>query len=216
MERDSFVFYRSWLKSIQRLSIERQNGMIRLAVDYGLDGITPSEDDLDPMSEMFLNLIMPQVDANNKKFLNGCNGGAPKGNRNNPNGRGGKRTNQETTKNKPISNQEQTENQRNVYDNVNVNENVDIKKENNTKKKIQPMTEEELAFHNGMIEKYPNVMKLKEPLCLEQYRKLVSEFGKETIVSKLEAMENYKPLLQNNNSANRTIRNWIRLDNAKK
>jgi hypothetical protein len=78
------------------------------------------------------------------------------------------------------------------------------------------MTEEELAFHNGMIEKYPNVMKLKEPLGLEQYRKLVSEFGKETIVAKLEAMENYKPLLQKNNSANRTIRNWIRLDNAKR
>ena len=214
MERDSFVFYRSWLKSIQRLSIERQNGMIRLAVDYGLDGITPSEDDLDPMSEMFLSLIMPQVDANNKKFLNGHKGGAPKGSRNNPNGRRG--TNQELTKNKPTSNQEQTENKRNVNDNVNVNENVDIKKENKTKKKIQPMTEEELAFHNGMIEKYPNVMKLKEPLCLEQYRKLVSEFGKETIVAKLEAMENYKPLLQKNNSANRTIRNWIRLDNAKR
>lgn len=214
MERDSFVFYRSWLKSIQRLSIERQNGMIRLAVDYGLDGITPSEDDLDPMSEMFLSLIMPQVDANNKKFLNGHKGGAPKGSRNNPNGRRG--TNQEQTENKPTSNQEQTENKRNVNDNVNVNENVDIKKENKTKKKIQPMTEEELAFHNGMVEKYPNVMKLKEPLGLEQYRKLVSEFGKETIVAKLDAMENYKPLLQKNNSANRTIRNWIRLDNAKR
>ena len=214
MERDSFVFYRSWLKSIQRLSIERQNGMIRLAVDYGLDGIPPSEDDLDPMSEMFLSLVMPHVDANNKKFLNGHKGGAPKVSRNNPYGRRG--TNQELTKNKPTSNQEQTENKRNVNDNVNVNENVDIKKENKTKKKIQPMTEEELAFHNGMVEKYPNVMKLKEPLGLEQYRKLVSEFGKETIVAKLEAMENYKPLLQMNNSANRTIRNWIRLDNAKR
>lgn len=213
MERDSFVFYRSWLKSIQRLSIERQNGMIRLAVDYGLDGITPNEDDLDPMSEMFLNLIMPQIDANNKKFLNGCKGGAPKGSRNNPNGR--KRTNQELTKNKPTSNQELTENKRNVNENVNENVNINIKKENKKKKNIQPMTEEELTFYNTMKEKYPNVMSMKEPLTLEQSNKLISDYGRQTIIDKLESMENYRPLLKNNNSANRTIRNWIRMDKNK-
>lgn len=210
MERDSFVFYRSWLKSIQRLSIERQNGMIRLAVDYGLDGITPNGDDLDPMSEMFLGLIMPQIDANNVKFLNGCKGGAPKGNRNNPNGRRG--TNQELTKKQPETNQELTENQRNVNDNVNVNGNVDVKKENNKKKNIQPMTEEELAFMNGMKATYPRVMNMKEPLTLKQYQSIVSEYGADAIKNKLEEMENWASL-STKVSANLTLRNWLRRDN---
>ena len=212
MERDSFVFYRSWLKSIQRLSFERQNGMIRLAVDYGLDGITPSEDDLDPMSEMFLSLIMPQVDANNKKFLNGHKGGAPKGSRNNPNGRRG--TNQELTKNKPTSNQEHTENKRNDNVNVNVNENVDMKKEKTKKKSSQPMTEEELAFHNGMKEKYPRVMGMKEPLSLRQFQSIKSEYNVEAIKNKLEEMENWESLTKKH-SANLTLRNWLRKDNFK-
>ena len=72
------------------------------------------------------------------------------------------------------------------------------------------MTEEEIKFYEGMADKYPNVMKLKEPLTLEQWNKLKAEFGKGVIIAKLEAMENYRPLLQKNNSANKTIRNWIR------
>ena len=44
-----------------------------------------------------------KLDANHKRFLNGCKGGAPVGNRNNPNGRKGG-TNQEPTRNQPKNN----------------------------------------------------------------------------------------------------------------
>ena len=77
------------------------------------------------------------------------------------------------------------------------------------------MTPEEQDFHEKMKERFPNVMAMKEPLSLEQYHKLLSEFGKDVVVDKLEAMENYAPLRKNNLSANKTIRNWIRRESTK-
>ena len=210
MKRDSVIVYRSWLKGVQRLSIEKQNGLIRLAIDYGLDGVIPEEEGLDPFTDMFLQMVIPQINANNKKYQNGLNGGAPKGNRNNPNGRGGKRTNQELTKKQPRTNQELTENQRNdnVNVNANANDNVFIK-ESKRKKVTQPMTEEEKSFIDGMTITYPRVMKMPEPLTLSQYQTIASEYGPDAVKCKLEEMENWESLTKKH-SANLTLRNWLR------
>lgn len=209
MERDSVLIYRSWLKGVQRLSFEKQNGLIRLAIDYGLDGTTPDDKDLDPISEMFLQMVMPQIDANNRRYINGCkgkesgkNGGAPKGNNN----ASKHKNNPKTTPNQPQDNSETTPNV-NVY----VHED-DFKKENNKKKNIQPMTEEELAFMEGMKAAYPRVMNMKEPLTLKQYQSIVSEYGADAIKNKLEEMENWVSL-STKVSANLTLRNWLRRDN---
>ena len=77
-----------------------------------------------------------KLDANHKRFLNGCKGGAPVGNRNNPNGRKGG-TNQEPTEKQPnvnVNNQEPTEKQPNVNVNENENVNREAKKRNKMRK----------------------------------------------------------------------------------
>lgn len=96
--------------------------------------------------------------------------------------------------------------------NVNVNGNVskDIIKENIIKKDAEPLTEEDQMFIDGMKSKYPHVMKMQQPLTLQQYQELCTEYSAEKIKEVLVAMENYKQLTQKNRSSVLTIRNWIK------
>lgn len=131
--RDSFVFYRSFYESIKRLPERAQNALFRAVAEYGLDQVVPDFAGIpqQPFVEAIFAGIRPQLDANHKRFLNGCKGGAPVGNRNNPNGRKGG-TNQEPTKNQPNDN---------VNENGNVNENVQAPR---------PMADQDLTlpFHD--------------------------------------------------------------------
>lgn len=130
MERDSFIFYRSFYDAIRELPRDIQGEVYTAIMEYSLYGITI--ENLKPITRSIFTLIKPQLDANLTRYENGRKGGAPKGVSNNPNGRkGGKeltenkpRTNQELTKNKPKTNQELTENKPNANVNVNDNENV--------------------------------------------------------------------------------------------
>ena len=57
-----------------------------------------------------------------------------------------------------------------------------------------------------------NVNSMKEPLTLSQGEALISEYGKDRVKDILLQMENYKPLVKKNLSANLTVRNWIKRD----
>lgn len=126
-DRESFIFYRSWLDAIKNLPRDVQGEVLTAIVEYGLNGATTGQ--LKPITKAMLTMAKAQIDANNVKFINGSKGGAPKGVRNNPNGRNGKsgtnqeltETNQELTENKPRTNQELTKT--NLMYNVNVNDN---------------------------------------------------------------------------------------------
>jgi hypothetical protein len=61
-------------------------------------------------------------------------------------------------------------------------------------------------------DKLPNVSKLKYQLTGEEAEKLLQDIDKVKIRDMLETMENYKPLLKNNQSVYLTLRNWIRRD----
>ena len=102
--RNSFVFYRSFSEAMQELTESDQLVLYRAIVGYGLDGQEASFES--SYLRMAWKLIKPQLDANWRRYENGCKGGAPVGNRNNPSGRRGNqpRTNQELTKNKPNDN----------------------------------------------------------------------------------------------------------------
>ena len=118
-ERDSILFYRSFYESISKCPPETQLTLYNAVFDYGLNRIIPDFNGVQnqPFVEAIWYGIRPQIDANHQKFINGCKGGAPSGNRNNPDGRRGKN-------NQPGTNQELTKNQRNDNVNENVNENV--------------------------------------------------------------------------------------------
>ena len=104
MERDSFVFYRSFYEAIKELPSECKAEVMSAIIEYGLDGKLP--DDIKGIAKAVMMLITPQLDANNQKYRNGKMGGRPRNQDNSeqkPNG------NQDETKTEPNENQAETE-----------------------------------------------------------------------------------------------------------
>lgn len=116
--RESFVFYRSFIESIGRCPDDVQLVLLRAVIDYGLDQAVPDFTGVpyQPFVEAIWAGIRPQLDANHKRFLNGCKGGCPTGTVK-PSMIG----NQHARKN---PNQNETKTKPNVNDNENDNENV--------------------------------------------------------------------------------------------
>lgn len=100
MERDSFIFYRSFYEAIRELADEEQIKVYKAISEYALDG---NELELTGVSKAIFTLIKPQIDANTKRYENGKKGGR-----------------------KPKQNQNETKTKPNVNDNVNVNVNDNV------------------------------------------------------------------------------------------
>lgn len=113
MERESFVFYRSFRDAFRALDKDVRLRMYEAIIDYGLDLIEPH---FEGIEKVLWTLIRPQLEANNKRFENGCKGGAPMGNQN---ARKQPKDNRETTKKQPKNNQKQPNVNENVNENVN-------------------------------------------------------------------------------------------------
>nr|DAX66024.1 MAG TPA: hypothetical protein [Caudoviricetes sp.] len=136
MGRESFVFYRSFYEGINELPRDIQGEVLTAIMEYGLNGVTTENQK--PITKAMFALIKPQLDANNQRFENGKNGGAPKGNQN---ARKQPKNNQETTEKQPKNNQKQP--------NVNVNDNVN----DNDDKDASAITDEKKYYSsdNGVI-----------------------------------------------------------------
>ena len=116
MDRESFLFYRSYRKAAHRLPEKARLSFYEMLFDYGLDGKEPG-DTGDPLTDMALDLIRPLIAANLKNYVNGCKGGAPSGSMK------GNQNAKKQTQNKPNSNRKQTQNKGNDKDNANVKDN---------------------------------------------------------------------------------------------
>ena len=114
--RDSFVFYRSFYESIRLLPKKYQLQCFDALCNYALNDV-PLEG-VSGTVEAILKSFKPQVDANNRRYENGCKGGRPKGD-------------QDKTKVKPKQNQDGTKAKRNDNDNDNVNVNVNANDNDN-------------------------------------------------------------------------------------
>ena len=110
-----------------------------------------------------------------------------------------------------------TENgQDNILDNneLSNNKNLDYNKrkvlsEESTKStRKKELTEEEKEYQEKMREKFPRIMKMEQPLTLEQARKLKEKYSSDMLKQIMYEMENWKPLLKKSVSAYRTIINW--------
>lgn len=112
VNRDSFIFYRSFQDAINEASEHEQLLIYRAIANYALNREEPQ---LQGVAKLAWLLIRPQLDANWKRFENGRKGGAPEGNKNN-------RYSKSTTKVQPKTNQSTTK----VQANNNVNDNVNI------------------------------------------------------------------------------------------
>lgn len=110
MKRESFIFYKSFYESIKELDPLDQVQIYDAIFKYQFEA---EEIELKGICKSIFTLIIPQLEANNKRYLNGLKGGAPKGNQN-------------ATKKQPKNNLELTKKQPNENDNVNVNENDNV------------------------------------------------------------------------------------------
>lgn len=107
--RDSCIFYRSFLDAIELLPKKYQLSFFMALFNYALNDEPPKN--LAGSAAALFKALQPQLDANTRKYENGCKGGRPK-------------NNQDETKPKPKHNQTETKPKRNVNDNENVNVNV--------------------------------------------------------------------------------------------
>lgn len=76
--------------------------------------------------------------------------------------------------------------------------------------------EKEKAFVAKMKERFPRIMKMKEPLTYKQSQRLKEDYSEELLLDVMERMENYPNLYKCGISANLTIRNWCRRSNERK
>ena len=115
MKRESFIFYKSFYESIKELDPIDQAQIYNAIFKYQFEG---EEIELKGVCKSIFTLIIPQLEANNKRYLNGLKGGAPKGNQN-------------ANKKQPKNNLDLTKKQPNENDNVNDNENVNVNANDN-------------------------------------------------------------------------------------
>lgn len=79
-KRDSFVFYRSYFEIFRDIDQKQKEELIYAICEYGLNRKKINFED--KAIETMFKLIKPLLDANYKKYVAGCKGGAPKGNQN--------------------------------------------------------------------------------------------------------------------------------------
>ena len=124
MERDSFVRYKSCSEALKLLPDENRLHAYDFITDYWIYGIEP-DPSIDPVAYGYYLLVKPNIDANNKRFVNWHKGWRPK-------------DNWDYSK-KPKPNQNVTEPKPDVDVDEDVDEDVDVaeekKKEEEIKKK---------------------------------------------------------------------------------
>ena len=111
MDRNSCIFYRSFYDSIKELDANIQVQLYNAIFEYQFEGKEP---ELTGICKSIFTLIIPQLEANNKRYTNGCKGGRPK-------------NNQKETEIKPKNNQKETKVKPNENENENENDNVNDK-----------------------------------------------------------------------------------------
>lgn len=226
MEKDSFVFYRSFYEAVRELDPQTKLALLERIITYALWKEEPTEEP-SLIERAIFATIKPQLDANWKRFINGCKGGqyghlggAPIGNQN------AKKNNPEaevpSTPKQPLNNPKTTPN---VNVNVNDNDNVNVynKKKTITKKDAATAASVSVSvsdydvstdygkFRKWIEEKCPSLNKMIPPTeanfitLREKYQG--DKFQK--VWNVLLEMENYKDTAKKNKYIYRTLVNWL-------
>ena len=121
-QRKGFTFYRSFVNAIRKLPDADKLAVYEAIADYSLDGVEPNEEELSLYAQMLWEVILPNLDADRRRYENGTKGGCPKGAAK-PSMIGNQNAKkQNKTETKPNQNQ----NKSNVNANVNVNEKENV------------------------------------------------------------------------------------------
>ena len=195
MERESFVFYVSFLEGIEGLTDEGQLKVYKAVTNFALRGIEPTN--LVGIEKSIFALIKPQILANNKKYKDGCSGGEfgklggrPKNKTKNPNG-----VNKKTPKGLSIKTPNENEN-----DNENVNDNVNVNVNENDNKALQPQQPVALVpkkvpqqrVFDYFADKYKALTGFKYKSKSSDFvniAKLIKDYGEDKVVQKIDWLE---------------------------
>ena len=190
MERNSFVFYRSFYDAVSELDSDQQAEAYWAICQYAFDGIEP---ECKGVVRAIFKLVKPQIDANNRKRENGKQGGRP--------------INQDETKTEPNDNQEKTEEKpnnnltitkiepdcENSKPNVNVNVNANVNANVNVKKE------------KHKYGTYKHVL-----LTDEEYYNLMTEYGGQTLSDAITFLDEYiEEKGYKSKSHNLALRRWV-------
>ena len=179
MERESFVFYKSFFEALSCLDKDAKADCFDAIAQYALYG---EETDISGAAKAVFVSVKPQIDANNRRYANGCKGGKPKANQN-------------VTKTEPNPNQSVTKTEPNVNDNDNdndnVNENVNVNVNENEKK-------------------YTYGENKKVSLTNREYERLVNDYGIDLTKRAIEFLDGYIVDQNYKSKSNyQAIRRWV-------
>ncbi|MFR9506168.1 MAG: DUF6291 domain-containing protein [Rikenellaceae bacterium] len=127
--RKQFTFYISFFEAINDIEPEEQLPIYRAIAEYAF---FQKEPEVTGVGKIIWRLIRPVLDSSHQRFINGCKGGAPKGNTN--------------AQKQPKNNQETTERQPNPSIDKEKDKDIDKDKENikRTAKRFTPPTLDEV------------------------------------------------------------------------
>ena len=178
MERESFIFYKSFYDSIKELDPKDQVQIYNAIFSYQFEGKLI---DLKGVCKSIFTLIIPQLEANNKKYVNGCKGGRPK-------------QNQIETKTKLNNNLEITKVKPNENDNVNENDNIYDYIESNFGRTLSPIEVEIIdTWEDNDLTRYAiKQAVLNGAYNIKYINKILFNFEKQGIKSVQQAQEKEK------------------------
>lgn len=195
INRDSFIFYRSFFMATKCLKNEEKAQLFDAICSYALDG---EINDLDGTAFGMFQLIKPQLDANRKRFQNGCV----------------KKQKISKTEAKPKQKISKTEANVNVNVNDNVNDNVN---ENNNLNNKTNTKEIHVGFENDFKELWqhytPVVVsngtstdKGSKQDALKSYKKARAKFSHQAI---MDCLKLYLQECRKNNKYTKNVVSWI-------
>jgi hypothetical protein len=152
--RDSFIFYRSFFSATKHLNQVEKAQLFEAICSYALDGNLSL---LEGTPQGMFELIKPQLDANRKRFENGC------------------KKKQKISKTEAKNKQTISKDEANVNVNVNVNHNEECKSElindnlNNNSKGVEIDTVKLMEIDKIKTKRFikPNIQEIKD-YCLER------------------------------------------------
>ena len=124
-ERAGFTFFRSFRDAVEMTDRDDQLVLYKAIADYALDGVEPDISALGALGRLCWTAIQPNIKSGIIRYQNGCNGGAPIGNRN---AKKQPKNNQDSTKIQPKNNQKTTYPLKNENEDEDKNEDEKIKK----------------------------------------------------------------------------------------
>ena len=168
MQRESFIFYRSFAESLEVLNDKQYARVFRAITKFALNNEEP---ELTGVEKAIFSLVKPQLVANQKRYENGCRGGRK------PN------ENQNETEIKPNINQDITNSKPN--DNVNDNVNVNLKKEEEIEeKKTSTIKDIDVSLQNFLKDYEIELDSYNSVVYQMDFEKLSEEFNKSAWLKK--------------------------------